>query len=80
MTILVRIRDWWLNQFQNTGLFGKLALLLVPLFFGCCALTMVSALISPAEPTPENPGCSRAGNNGGDARGDDYRGTANGYS
>ena len=48
-----RFGDWWTGQLRSQGAFGKLIWLAVPLLFGCCALTMVSALINPpdAEPT-----------------------------
>lgn len=53
MQLFSRFGDWWTGQFRSQGAFGKLIWLAVPLLFGCCALTMISALINPpdAEPT-----------------------------
>lgn len=53
MQLFSRFGDWWTGQFRSQGTFGKLVWLAVPLLFGCCALTMISALINPpdAEPT-----------------------------
>jgi hypothetical protein len=49
-----RFRTWFTGQWRKSGRLGKLALLIVPVLFGCCALTMFTALLSPAtEPTPE---------------------------
>lgn len=56
MTRLTRFRDWWMGQFRSTGRLGKLALVLVPLLFVCCGLSMCSLIISPPEaatPTAE---------------------------
>ena len=47
MSALARFRDWWLGQFRKTSGLGKVAWVGVPLLFGCCALTMVSVLLSP---------------------------------
>ncbi len=54
-TYTSRFRNWFAGQWRKSGRLGKAALVLVPLMFGCCALTMLSALLSPpdAEPTAE---------------------------
>lgn len=55
MAHLTRLRNWLSAGWRKSGRLGKAAILLVPLMFGCCALTMFSALLSPpdAEPTAE---------------------------
>lgn len=55
MAFLTRFRNWFSAQWRKSGRLGKAALLLVPLLFGCCALTMFSAILNPsdAEPTTE---------------------------
>ena len=62
MQYLIRLRDWWLNQFRATSRLGKVAMLIVPLLFGCCALTTCSVLFSPsaADPAPSPAAVDRA--------------------
>lgn len=54
-TMWIRIRDWWLTRWQAANWRGKAVLVVAPLLLGCCALTMISTLVSPpdAEPTAE---------------------------
>lgn len=57
MEFLSRFGRWWSDQWRTTNKVGKLAMLVVPLFLGCCGMTMLSALVSPdAEPTAEPAG------------------------
>ena len=54
MNILSRLGQWWSDQWRGTSMIGKLAMLVVPLFLGCCGMTMLSALVLPdEEPGPE---------------------------
>lgn len=54
MEFFSRLGGWWTDQWQGTSKTGKLAMLVVPLFLGCCGMTMFSALVMPDErPEPE---------------------------
>ena len=52
MTMLIRLRDWWLGQFRATGRLGKVVWVGVPLLFTCCGLSMCSLLVSPPDVEP----------------------------
>jgi len=52
MTIVKRVRDWWLGRLRAAGGVGKVIWIGIPFLFACCGLTMCSALISPPAATP----------------------------
>jgi len=52
MTIVKRVRDWWLGRLRAAGGVGKAIWIGIPFLFACCGLTMCSALISPRGATP----------------------------
>lgn len=56
MSAFARFRGWLAGQWRKAGRLGKVALVTVPLMFGCCFLSLALALVSPddtpgAEPT-----------------------------
>ena len=53
MTIVKRVRDWWLGRFRVAGGVGKVIWIGIPFLFVCCGLTMCSSLIAPPTPTAE---------------------------
>lgn len=61
MSVLHRIRDWWVSQFKQTGRLGKVALLAAPLLFACCGVTWFSAQLSPPDVEPTAELADRAG-------------------
>lgn len=55
MNSLSRFWNWWAGQWRGTTRLGKIAMLVVPLFLGCCGMTMLSTLVSPdVEPSAES--------------------------
>jgi len=52
MTIVKRVRDWWLGRLRAADGVGKAIWIGIPFLFACCGLTMCSALILPPEATP----------------------------
>lgn len=51
MTIVTRLREWWLGQFRGTSGLSKVAWVSLPVLFACCGLTLAVALVVPDQDT-----------------------------
>lgn len=49
MSLLRRFKEWWLGQYRTSGMLGKAALVLVPLFFCSCYLLLALAFLNPGD-------------------------------